>query len=159
LQRMGLENELLAAQSAKVRQAGHPPALPSDGAPRLIDGQGNAPVIGTGEYEVNPMQVTSSAASAPHQEPAPVTEQGFTRTPTGYAPVMSEQAKERLEEDLIGTLMWNVRNRLMPIWDEKRFTPPYKAPPGKIWAFDYRTGEYVLQDANETPEDSYRWLK
>lgn len=36
LTRMGLENELLASQIAKVRQAGHPPAMPGDG-PNLTD--------------------------------------------------------------------------------------------------------------------------
>ena len=44
VQRMGLENELLGAQIARVRQPANPPALPDNGDRYLVDGQGDSRV-------------------------------------------------------------------------------------------------------------------
>lgn len=154
VQKMGLENELLASQIARIKQPGHPPAMPG-GAHLVIDGQGDT-AVPSGLVKDVPLERIAANPNNVHQEPGSVVEQGMLRTPKGHAPAMSDDAKQRLEEDTIGTLQWNLRNRLLPMIDDKRFTPPYPAPTGSIWAFDPLTGEYILQPSNETPEDSLR---
>lgn len=119
IQRMGLENDLLSSQIAKIHQAGIPPAMPTAGNRLLIEGQGNSPLINS-----NPQQRTISAPEAGSQEPGAITDTGYARTPTGWAPVMSKDVKDRLEEDFLGMLAWNVRNRLAPSFDAHGGNPP-----------------------------------
>lgn len=109
IQKMGLENQMLASQIAKINQAGTPPALPGAGDRYLIDGQGNSPLIND-----TPLKRTFSAPGAGSQEPGAIPDVGYARTPTGWHPVMGETVKQRLEEDKIGELLWNIRNRLAP---------------------------------------------
>lgn len=114
LEKMGLENEFLRTQIAgsklaTLNQAGVTPPLPTANDRMLIDGQSGSGLVAT-----SPMARQSSAPGTPSQEAGAVSEYGFVRTPGGYAPVMSKDAKDRLEEDLIGVLSWNVRNRLLP---------------------------------------------
>lgn len=119
IQRMGLENDLLSSQIAKIHQAGIPPAMPSTSDRLLIEGQGNSPLI-----KSNAQQRTISAPEAGSQEPGAITDTGYARTPTGWAPVMSKDVKDRLEEDFLGMLAWNVRNRLAPSFDAHGGNPP-----------------------------------
>lgn len=138
LQRMGLENELLASQIAKTRAAGTPPPMPSSGDRYLIEGQANSPLVKTTAIE--------RGAAAPEnqsQEAAAVTESGFLRTPTGHAPVMSKDAKDRLEEDLLGVLAWNIRNRLAPsISSQFANPPPIPVDADYEWVYNPLLQEY-----------------
>lgn len=59
VQKMGLENQILASQLAKINQAGHPPAFP--GTPTLIDGQGNTTSVMLGGHRVDPSPKWSDA--------------------------------------------------------------------------------------------------
>lgn len=132
LQRMGLENELLGAQIARVRQAGQPPARPALGdgpsSPNayLIPGQGET----AGTVQDGPLKRVGTNDAAPHAEPGAVAETGYLRTPTGLAPVLSNDAKDRLEEDTIGTLLWNIRNRIAPSLGLNKHPPPVAPPAG-----------------------------
>lgn len=145
LTRMGLENELLSAQIARVKQPGNPPPMPSTVDNFLVPGQGQAVVPSAGVLD-QLMKRTVSDPSAKFQEPGAVTDRSFTRTDSGgLAPVMSVDAKERLEEDFIGGLTWNVRNRLMPILYPSSLKPPYPAPPGQRWRFSPWRQEYYLE--------------
>lgn len=139
LQRMGLENELLASQIAKIRQPSVPPSFPSS-VPRLIPGQGNSPLV-----KDEPMKRTNVNPGAPSQEPAPVTDIGYTTTRTGYAPVYSKDAKDRLEEDEGGMLAWNLRNRLMPSFGLNYNIPgnAKQGEGGNYYFFNPFTQEYV----------------
>lgn len=139
LQRMGLENQLLASQIAKINQPATPPAFPST-QPRLIAGQGNSPLV-----KDEPLKRTLANPEAPSQEPAPVTDIGYTTTRTGYAPVYSKDAKDRLEEDEGGMLAWNLRNRLMPSFG-LNYNIPGNARQGEnnnYYFFNPFTQEYV----------------
>lgn len=147
LRRMELENQVLenqvnASRLAVMRQAGGIPATPSQGGRRMIDGQGDL-------VEVSPLEITASRPGVPHQEPAPVNEVGFTRTAAGtFAPVQSDDAKQRLEEDLLGTLAWNIRNRLGPMLGPA-LSPTWSPPPDPEgerggWIYDLW--------------DGYRWV-
>lgn len=154
VQRLGLENQLLATQIAKIRGAGHPPPMPTGGslgpfptsdAPSvggnsvLADG-GPAP----GTVITNPMERVTADPRAPYQEPGAVTDRSFVRTDSGgLAPVYSTDAKQRLEDDLGGMISWNVRNRLMPSLVPSA-SPPYPAPWHSHWEYDVLRQEYQL---------------
>lgn len=135
LQKMGLENELLSAQIAKIRQAGNPPALPMPQDQYALDGQGNSNVV------TKPLERIASAHNHPFAEAAPVSDVGYSRTYTGgLAPVYSSDAKQRLEDDYLGMLAWNIRNRLVPSATLGYFGP---RPPGHEGFYDPLLQEWV----------------
>jgi len=112
IRRMGLENDLLSSQIAKINATGPTPGLPTGGDRYLIEGQGNSPLVSS-----TPLSRTVSAPEAGSQEPGAFPDIGYSRTPSGYAPVMSKDVKDRLEEDFLGMLAWSLRNRLPPTLD------------------------------------------
>lgn len=140
LQRAGLENQLLATQIAKIRGAAVGPAMPAAAQRYLVDGQGEAAVVDL------PLERVAPPLAVPSIEPGAVTDIGFTRTPTGWAPVMSKDAKERLEEDFIGGLTWNMRNRVLPSVSSDWFgqPPDIELKPGERWLYNPIKQEYQI---------------
>lgn len=154
LQRMGLENELLASQIAKVRQAGRVPSMPGDANRYLIPGQGE--MADAALVTDIPMERIASAPEKPQQEGAAVADLGFTRTATGYAPVMSNDAKQRLEEDWPGMLAWNLRNRLLPTFSSVIGDPPPISPgEGKYWHYNPVYQEWQARDRGKSIGQGY----
>lgn len=137
LQKMGLENELLASQIARSRSMSNPP-MPSSGDRYVLDGQSNSGLV-----ELTPMERIKSAHGRPWQEPAAVSDIGYTQSRTGFPVVYSRDAKDRLEEDTGGMLAWNLRNRVLPTMTFN-MSPPYPAPKGKAWFFHPLKQEYQL---------------
>jgi len=155
LQRLGLENELLASQIAVTRSAGSPPGLNVVGSdPYLVEGQKQS-----GMVQVGPLERVSNAEGVPNVEAGAVTDIGYLRTKDGYMPVMSKDAKERLEDDWLGSLAWNWRNRLMPTIGYNASPPPADAPDGQVWLYDPRVQEYRLYPAGWTYDDVVRGYK
>lgn len=150
LQKTGLENELLSTQIAKARQSTTPP-MPGGGDRYLIDGQPNSGLAaGTrGQVNTKAMERQSTATGAPHQEAAAIADAGYTRTKTGYAPVYSKDLMDRQEEDWLGNLSWNIRNRLLPSVGYEN-NPPDFTVPGKIWVYNVLKQEYQLVDDGKT---------
>lgn len=142
LERAGLENELLrtriASENAVTRQSSAP-AMPV-GARWMVDGQGNAPGALVKE---KPMERSPGNPGALHTEPGSVTDLGFARTRTGYAPLKSKDTQDRQEEDNIGSFTWNLRNRILPTFG-LNYSPPYKAPLGYEWRYVPVHQEYRL---------------
>lgn len=104
-----IDNQIRASQLAKMNQV-QTPSFPSGTVGQLIPGQGDSSRVIDA-----PLTRTISARGAPNQEPAPVTETGYLRTPSGgYFPVRSKDATDRLDDDTIGNLLWNFRNRVLP---------------------------------------------
>lgn len=136
IQRMGLENQLLSSQIAKVNQAGLPPPMPSTEDPYLVEGQTQSGINPQKLKRVNP------PLGNPSIEPGAIVDTGFARTPTGWAPVMSKDVKDRLEEDLIGSLLWNIRNRLAPTFGSRVNPPNVSREPGEMWVYDPASQEY-----------------
>jgi hypothetical protein len=136
LQRMELENQLLSSRIATANQTMHPPA--PQGETFVIPGQ-----PGSGLVDERPMR-KEKALKGGYQEPAPITDYGFTKTHDGYGIVQSHDAKDRLEEDFVGSFGWNMRNRVIPYLKGK-LRPPYPAPPMHKWRFNPITMEYILQ--------------
>lgn len=138
-QRMGLENELLATQIAKLRAPGTPPAFPSiRSSGKGMPGQGDDPFV---KDEALKRTIMGSRG----QEPAPVADIGFTQTQSGHAPVYSKDAKERLEDDEGGMLAWNLRNRIMPMFGINYNIPGggKQGEGGKYYWYNPFTQEYV----------------
>lgn len=140
---MAMQAARNAEQSVRTQQ--QVPAMPSlapDGT--LMSGQGNATSPGS-LIDAKPPEVTLNAPGRPNVEAASINELAFSRTGDGgYAPVMSTDAKNRLEEDVVGTLNWNSRNRLAAWFDLDRAKPP-KAwlPAGKTdWTYSIDRGAW-----------------
>uniref|UniRef100_A0AAU8B951 DNA pilot protein n=1 Tax=Dulem virus 85 TaxID=3145796 RepID=A0AAU8B951_9VIRU len=117
-----VDMQLQASQRAVKNQQQVPPMpLRADGA--IIDGQGNA--TASRRFEVKPAEIVANAPGRPGTEAGSITDLGFARTNDGgYAPVMSNDAKQRYEEDLIGEIGWNLRNRLPVLIDDQSIAPP-----------------------------------
>lgn len=141
LERGKLENELLrtqiASQAAKISQNANPP-MPTAGDRYLIDGQS-----GSGLVDTSPLKRQASAPGATHQEAAAIPDVGFSKTRTGYAPAMSKDLMDRQEEDFIGSIMWNVRNRLLPSIGFNTSPPAMDAGPDKQWWYNPLKQEYT----------------
>lgn len=140
LEKAGLENDLLRSQIAKLNQT-MVPAMPTPAQRYLIDGQGDTPM---GIVQTDAMRRTAGAPEMLWQEPAAITDIGHTRTVGGgFAPVMSNDAKQRLEEDLPGVLLWNFRNRLLPSIGINQSPPPAPVPEGyDAWIYNPFIQEY-----------------
>lgn len=153
LTKMGLENELLASQIAKLG-ATQSPGIPTGASnPYLLPGQPNSGVrvptlrgslAGADLIRTTPLERRSYSAAAPHQEAGAVSETGFVRTPTGLAPVQSKDAKDRTEEDWAATMAWNIRNRLLPMTGLDANPPPRSALPAGAtgWRWNSIKQEY-----------------
>lgn len=143
LERASLENDVLradlASKLAKTRIAGTPPAVADPNNPNLIPGQGNSPGI-----EDKAMERQGWRAETPSVEAGAVTDVGGLQTGTGIAPVMSKDAKERLEDDTPGMIGWNLRNRLLQSF-QMNMRPPMKAPIGTYWVYHPLYQEYQLR--------------
>lgn len=150
LQRAALENQLLEQQIAGqakmnlINQPGRQVTVPPvDGQKSLIPGQSAADLV-----NFNPMDVTAYKEGAPYAEPAGVSEVGHLIASDGSRPVvMSEQAKERLEEDFLGMIAWNARNRLMPALGASGSPPSTSPGKGKVWVYDPVRTAYVAVDS------------
>jgi len=140
LEKASLENDYLRSQIAKVTQT-LTPAMPTPGQRYLVEGQGPTALV-----DDNPLKRVISDPGAPHSEPGAITDTGFARTPGGgYAPVMSFDVKQRLEEDVPGMLFWNVRNRLLPTLGTPwlhQYPPNIPPPGGDAWYYNPFLQEY-----------------
>ena len=135
LQKMGLENQLLGSQIAKINSSVGPP-MPTDAS--LVEGQGDS-----GALNVQPMRRQTVRPGRPHIEAGAVAEVGHGRSISGWPVVYSEDVKQRLEEDPIGMIGWNIRNRLMPTFGHQ-MSPPHKAPSNAHWRWNPFKWEYQL---------------
>lgn len=151
LQKMGLENQLLGSQIAKLNQTQNPP-MPV-GQRYLIDGQGqtasgDTPATFAERFgalvQDKPMERTRSAPGLPHQEPGAINDVGFARTAGGgYAAVPSKDVKERIEDNLIQEVLWSIRNNIMPSIGFNESPPPVPVPKGyAAWRYHPFYQEY-----------------
>lgn len=146
LEKGKLENELLKTQiasaNATLNQAGSPPPAPTMGSRYLMPGQGST----QGLIQDQAMSRTRSSPAAPSQEPGAIPEVGFGRSTTGYPVVPSADVKQRIEDMILPEISWALRNQIAPMMSEKNLNPPFKAPYGKRWQYDWFRQEYQLVD-------------
>lgn len=145
-ERAGLENDLLrmriASEMAQLKQVQSRPAMPIGGR-FLVDGQGEA-VGGKTLVVDSPMKRTVADPVSPSQEPGAITDVGYARTKTGWAPVPSKDVKERIEDMMLPSWNWFLRNNLLPSVGSNE-SPPFKAPAGHYWQFNPWVQEYRLK--------------
>lgn len=140
LQKMGLENEVLAAQLAKM-QVG--PSIPRVSVERLgapLAGQGEVSRLGAGQVETVPAQVTSAArADRLGSEAGVHPSVAWVRNEDGSVGVaMPKQLSEAYETDWLGGLDWMMRNRMIPgVIGRGKQTPPFDPKPGHEWVYDW----------------------
>lgn len=148
LQRAGLENQLLASQIAKTN-ASIGPAMPGPAIVRLVDGQGNSPMI-----EPKAQEPTMTYSTSPNQEPGPVPELAFSSAGNNsYAPIMSKDLSDRdVSDDLPSSIAWNIRNRLGPMITGGDFSPRDGFIPE---GFDY----YLFDPVDQTYKPARRMFK
>lgn len=146
LRRMGLENELLASQIAKINQAGTPPPMPTAGDRYLVDGQAQSGLVKT-----NPLAINSTAPGSASSEAGAHAETGYARTPYGWAPTMSKDFQERAEDDIGAMIGWAIRNRLGGFPPPKSQVPINE--PSEYWFFNPFRQEYVKRNRSKS-----RWF-
>lgn len=134
---MGLQNDLLRAQIAKIQQPAHPPAMPTAEG-YTIDGQGNSRITTV------PLERTASAPGIPAIESGAINDVGYAHTVGGgLAPVPSNDVKQRIEDTLIPEMHWNMRNLVMPYFGGGQPPPQSALPAGySKWYWDHPTGEW-----------------
>lgn len=158
LEGLQLDNDIKRAQLnsalATARQAGNPPGLPSSSTrPDVtgMPGQGNAPQI-EGPSIANEKKISPINPGATSQEYAQVPEVQWARTATGWAPTMPQQLAESYEQDAIGGLQWQWRNKYAPALAARpAFNPPahVRLPFGKQWHYNALVGEWQIKRSAE----------
>lgn len=89
-----------------------------------------------------PSETISTNPGQSHVQAGTISSVQFMKTKTGLSPVQSENAKERLEEDVTGNLMWQWNNRIAPKTKPDMYTV-HKSFPHAIdvrwnqWAFEW----------------------
>lgn len=138
VQRMGLENELLSAQIARVRQAGHPPPIPTGGpigafATNDVVTGGNSVLADGGPWvEKVKTEVPGTNPGSPQVQPGTIPDYQYTEIRPGeYIRVPSVPMKQAIEDNVFLETDWNVRNRLGPYFDKSG--PPFPPKPGYEW--------------------------
>lgn len=125
--------------------AGRNPAFVDSGPPRnssYPSFSANPGAAVSGLVQPKPHEPVSRNPSLPHSEPGDITDTGWARTPTGWTPVPSKDVKERIEDSFISEVLWEIRNRIPAMAGQG--TPPFPAPAGKSWVYDWDAQEYRL---------------
>lgn len=154
LKRMGLENALLASQIAKINQPGSPPPFPG-GTPFTSPKNAKAG-LDPDLIKEKPMERTPGDPERLHNEPGAITDSGFSRTAKGWAPVPSKDTQERIEDNMISSLTWALRNQMVPSFGAfSKNQVPFPAPEGKEWFYHPIRQEYRLRKV-EQPRSLFR---
>lgn len=140
LERAALENELLKSRINLTNSQIGPP-FPS-ASPGLIPGQG-----ASNQIIDLPQSRTSPSSTKPWQEPGAIVDQGFAKTATGYAPVPSQDVKERIEDQIIPEMMWNLRNYGKANIGKGSPPPNSWKPPGTKWSWSHLSQEWQIEPA------------
>lgn len=127
LERMGLENAVLKKQLEGMSG----PAFP--GGDNFLRGQGNT----NSTMDIRPVRVNVSQPGRAAQEAGWRPDVSYSRTDTGLVPMIPEGLSESLEDDLVGQIMWRIRNQLMPNLTGSGAPPRSQLPKGKNqWRWD-----------------------
>lgn len=137
IQNMGLQNDLLASQIAKLNASLNPP-FPGPAQQWLIDGQGQT------QIKEDPFKRQSTNPGNPSQEAGAIADVGYTRTPSGWAPAFSKDLQDRSDENHLGAIAWAIRNMVLPSIGTN-YNPPTGIPldNDQEWYYDPIRQQYV----------------
>lgn len=171
LQNLELQNAAIASNIAMQNQAGNPPPMVSRSTSYLVDGQGQTvrPTAAVAGVSDQPLQRTGYTGT--QHEPAPIADVGYINAGSNengikLAPVMSADAKQRLEEDFIGSLQHWGRTRLYePMMNVMKAAPTHllKPRPGEMIVFNPFTGVYSIEKdpgygkTKGFPDDAFKY--
>ncbi len=114
------------------------PTFPVGRNGAVIDGQGDSTTSSL--FKVKPAELVANDPQRFAAEAGSVPEIRFSRTSDGgYAPMRSQALEEALEDDWLGSLSWNLRNRLAPnLYDASDAAPPDSYLPSREyeWVFN-----------------------
>lgn len=114
------------------------PTFPVGRNGAVIDGQGDSTTSSL--FKVKPAELVANDPQRFAAEAGSVPEIRFSRTSDGgYAPMRSQALEEALEDDWLGSLGWNLRNRLAPnLYDASDAAPPDSYLPSREyeWVFN-----------------------
>lgn len=89
------------------------PTFPVGRNGAVISGQGDS--ITSSLFKVKPAELIANDPQRPEAEAGSVPEVRWSRTPDGgYSPMRSQALEEALEDDTLGAIAWNLRNRIGP---------------------------------------------
>nr|QPB07343.1 MAG: DNA pilot protein [Microvirus sp.] len=142
------------ARMAITHQQQNPP-FPVGRNGAVIDGQADSTTSQL--FKVKPPEIFANDPQTSFAEAGSHPEIKWTRTALGgYSPVRSQAVEEALEDDYLGGLTFNIRNRMGASFSDPRFAPPRKYLPdgGKsgryYWLFDNISGDWFAADALES---------
>lgn len=117
------------------------PGMPEATDANFIPGQGNS----NGLVVDKPLERTVSMPDRPAQEAGWRPDVSFSRTDTGLTPMVPESLSESLEDDIIGKVMWRIRNQFVPNVTNGAYGKPSRQmlPKGyKDWRWDHSMQEW-----------------
>lgn len=166
LEGLQLDNDIKRAQLnsalSLARQPGTGPGLPSTATNSVIPGQGNTPQVDGPSIELQ-KKISPANTGQPSAEYGEVPDIQYARTSTGWAPVMPQQIAESFEQDAVGGLQWQWRNKYAPgIMKSKQYANPprhVKLPFGTQWHYNIGAGEWQIQRSREGQALRNYWQK
>lgn len=139
LENQALQNQLLASQVRISNQAGMPPTMPTMNTRYMVPGQGNSPQSKL--IEDKPLERVTGAPEAPHQEPGSITDLGWSRTKSGFAPIPSKDIADRIDDNIPAQVSHYIRNNIVG-----GDPPPAPLPPGyDRWGYNFIRQQYEPQ--------------
>lgn len=148
LEGASLDNQIKQAQLSKLLGGGTTMPSGSD-TDNFIPGQGNSPLVRN-----KPLERVVSAPGRPAQEAGWRPDVSYSRTDTGLSPMVPESLSESLEDDVVGKLMWRIRNQLVPNITGQGSPPKGMLPKGAShWAWSHKTQEW--RPAYKSSHDRY----
>lgn len=133
LENMRLQNTLLTKQILEASSRPGNPPMPTAGTDNFIDGQGDS-----GTMLVVPSKRVAHAPGRPAQEAGARPDVSFSRSDTGLVPVIPEGLSESMEDDMVGKILWRIRNQVMPNFTGEGAPPTSQLPQGADrWRWDH----------------------
>lgn len=149
-----LDNEYKQVLINNAKQTG--PNFPG-GSGNFIPSQGDSGNL----MDVRPVKVNVSQPGRPAQEAGWRPDVSYSRTDSGLVPVIPEGLSESMEDDMIGKILWRIRNQFRQNFDSTSGKPPMgQLPAGYVdwhWSrakqewqpvknklrFDWRRGDFM----------------
>lgn len=157
LEKLGLENAEIRSRLTRANAPGTPPPVPTPESTSWLTGPMPLPNV-PGTVTDGPLARTGVDPRAPHHETGAIADVGYARSAPGgmegYYPVYGKDVQERMEDDHIGSILWNFRNRGLPFFNLNR-SIPYPPPNGMWWEFNPIRG-YFLQGEPLSDTRNYR---
>lgn len=117
------------------------PSIP--GMDNFIPGQGNSNRQNKTLVKEKPLERTVSQPGRLSQEAGWRPDVSFSRTDTGLTPMVPESLSESLEDDIIGKIMWRIRNQVVPNYSGRGAPARSQLPKGaEGWNWSYIKQEW-----------------